>query len=179
MQEGPGGGGSMSSVARTAAAGPPAAPGAGAQGGQERSNPLFGILRMFVMWYLFKQFFGGGQKPASMPRSEVYWPRFEKGTPMDFSMFLSEQPDFQAWNDTRALVWRQTEVPLAEGPDLSQRITYHPSQVRPDLPLRVMHCMDAPGGLINAMAACAPAVPDAADGTCMQGSHGQPGVSPG
>lgn len=60
---------------------------------RQRGNPLWTVLRMGVMYFFFKQFFGGPSKPV--PREEMLVPKFERGLPVDISVFLSESPDLR------------------------------------------------------------------------------------
>ena len=42
------------------------------------------------MYFFFKNFFGGPSKPV--PREEMLAPKFERGLPVDLSVYLSESP---------------------------------------------------------------------------------------
>ena len=49
---------------------------------------------MGLMYFFFKNFFGGPQKPV--PREEMFAPKFERGLPLDMNVYLSEQPEFRS-----------------------------------------------------------------------------------
>ena len=103
--------------------------GQGQQPAQQRSNPIFGILRMIAMWYMFKTFFGGGQQ-KKLTREEVFAPHFPKGTSLDMSVFLSESPSFGDFSGSKP-VWQETDIQLGLAGERSVNVTYRPSQVRP------------------------------------------------
>ena len=109
----------------------PAAPDAagGQQQGQQRSNPLFGILRMVAMWWMFKTFFGGGGEKKQLTRQDMLVPQFQRGTHLDLYVFLSEQPSFSQYSDSKALVWAEKDFALGTEADRKLNITYHPSEV--------------------------------------------------
>ena len=77
---------------------PPAAQAAAVQEGapRQRSNPLWTVLRMGLMYYFFKNFFGGPQK--SVPREEMFVPKFERGLLLDMNVYISEQSAFRYCN---------------------------------------------------------------------------------
>lgn len=107
-----------------------AAVAAGGQGQQEppkKSNALFGILRMIAMWYMFKTFFGGGQQ-KKLAREELFAPHFPKGTSLDMSVFLSEEPSFRDFSGSKP-IWQETDVQLGSSADRKLNVTYRPSQV--------------------------------------------------
>ena len=103
--------------------------GEGQQPAQQKSNPIFGILRMIAMWYMFKTFFGGGQQ-KKLTREEVFAPHFPKGTSLDMSVFLSESPSFGDFSGSKP-VWQKTDIQLGLAGERSVNVTYRPSQVRP------------------------------------------------
>ena len=108
----------------------PAAPNAaGGQQGQQRQNPLFGILRMVAMWWMFKTFFGGGGQKKTLTRQELFAPQYSRGTPLDMYVFLSEQPSFSQFSDSKALVWAEKSFSLGTEPDRKRNITFYPSEV--------------------------------------------------
>ncbi len=57
---------------------------------RQRGNPLWTVLRMGLMYFFFKNFFGGPSKPV--PREEMLAPKFERGLPVDLNVYLSESP---------------------------------------------------------------------------------------
>ena len=72
----------------------PAAAGEGqAAPAPAKQNVVWTVIRMFFIWYLFKNFFGN-KSPHSLPREELLVPKFEKGFPFDMSVFLSETPTY-------------------------------------------------------------------------------------
>ena len=73
---------------------PEAADAAQAAAPRQRSNPLWTVLRMGLMYFFFKNFFGGPQKPV--PREEMFAPKFERGLPLDMNVYLSDQPEFRS-----------------------------------------------------------------------------------
>ena len=107
---------------------PPAAPAQGQQG-QQRQNPLFGILRMIAMWYMFKTFFGGGSKKP-LSREEMFMPQYAKGAHFDMSLYLSEQPSISKYSDPDALIWQEKDIAYGTDPNRALNYTYSPSKVR-------------------------------------------------
>lgn len=57
---------------------------------RQRGNPLWTVLRMGLMYFFFKNFFGGPTKPVS--REEMLVPKFQRGLPIDLNVYLSESP---------------------------------------------------------------------------------------
>jgi hypothetical protein len=104
-------------------------PGAAAQPAQ-RTNPLFGMLRMAVMWYMVRQFMGSGNKQKDMPREQLIMPKLARGTPLDMSLYISEQPVFSDFGSREALIWRETDLELGVSGERTATYTYRPSQVR-------------------------------------------------
>ena len=119
----------VAAPAAGAAAGPsgdPAAPHAA------RANPLGGLIRMFVMWYLARALFGGGSTPAAkLPREAQLWPALPRGTPVDVAFFLSEVAFPPAdWDAVGGPVWSVSGVPLgSERSERSVLVEYTPSEV--------------------------------------------------
>ena len=54
---------------------------------------IWNMLRMFFVWYLIRQFFGGNTT-NKLPREELVVPRFEKGFVFDMTVYLSESPSY-------------------------------------------------------------------------------------
>ncbi len=104
-------------------------PGAAAQPAQ-RTNPLFGMLRMAVMWYMVRQFMGSGNKQKDMPREQLIMPKLARGTPLDMSLYLSEQPVFSDFGSREALIWRETDLELGVSGERTATYNYRPSLVR-------------------------------------------------
>lgn len=48
---------------------------------------------MGLMYFFFKNFFGGPSKPQN--REELLIPKFERGLPLDISVYLNEYPTFR------------------------------------------------------------------------------------
>ncbi|KAK9812617.1 hypothetical protein WJX72_000698 [[Myrmecia] bisecta] len=86
------------------------------------------IGRGFLMWWMFKQFFGGGTgKPA--PREEQFWPRMAKGEPVDMWVYMSEKPYHRPHVDSeKFLIWQESGLPLAIVEERHKQIIYHPSK---------------------------------------------------
>lgn len=100
-------------------------------GTQSVSSAVGGILRMLVVFWLVKSFFGGSKgPPANAPRSDYFWPKFNRSEPVDFFLFASESSTFHDVLDTNKLVWTQTNVALATNADISTTYVYYPSKVR-------------------------------------------------
>ena len=105
-------------------------PPAAAAQGQQRQNPLFGILRMIAMWYMFKTFFGGSSKKP-LTREELFMPQYAKGTPFDMSLFLTETPSISKFSDSEALIWQEKDIVYGTDPNRVFNYTYTPTKVRP------------------------------------------------
>ena len=103
--------------------------GQGQQQPQQKSNAIFGILRMIAMWYMFKTFFGGGGQQKKLSREEIFAPHFPKGTSLDMSVYLSESPYFRDFSGSRP-VWQEADVQLGLAAERKLNVTYRPSQVR-------------------------------------------------
>ena len=113
-------------------------------------NPIFGLLRMLAVWWLFRSFFsgGGGSGPAKstsqLARSDYFLPLMQRATPVDVAMVLSEEkflaPGWLAFGeeagparegDAARVVWKQSAVPLAATSAESKvTVSYTPSEVR-------------------------------------------------
>ena len=89
------------------------------------------ILRMLVIFWLIKTFFGGSSKstPSNAVRTDYYWPKFNKSESVDFFLFGSDSSRFTDVSDTSKLIWTETNVPLAASSDLSTEYLYRPSKV--------------------------------------------------
>ena len=110
----------------------PAAAGQPAGQGQQpaaRPNPLFGMLRMAVMWYMVRQFMGSGKQAKDTPREQLLMPKLLKGTPVDMALFLSEAPAFSDFGNKEALIWRETDLLLGQDSERKATYTYRPSRV--------------------------------------------------
>lgn len=113
----------------------PAAAGAPAAGGQRNQQGGLGaianrILRMGLMWYVMKQFTGGGKKPAVGPGSPAVaglTPLLPKGTPMDVHFFISEDA---SWNAAAKAdpVWLAQSVAMGASEPLMFPYLYRPSK---------------------------------------------------
>ena len=112
----------------------PAPAGAGQPGAAQqpapRPNPLFGMLRMAVMWYMVRQFMGSGNKQKDMPRDTLLMPKLLKGTPVDMALYLSDEPVFSDFGSKEALIWRETDLLLGVSPERTATYNYRPSLVR-------------------------------------------------
>ena len=100
-------------------------------GGQNASGFGIGsILRLLVVFWLVKNFFGGSKgPPANAPRSDFFWPKFNRSESVDFFLYMSENSVFNDVRDTSKLIWSETNLPLATNADASTTYTYQPSQV--------------------------------------------------
>ena len=110
----------------------PAAAGQPAGQGQQpaaRPNPLFGMLRMAVMWYMVRQFMGSGKQAKDTPREQLLMPKLLKGTPVDMALYLSEAPSFSDFGNKEALIWRETDLLLGQDSERKATYTYRPSRV--------------------------------------------------
>lgn len=119
-----------------------------------QTNPIFGLLRMLAIWWLFRAFFsGGGSKvgaggaatsTSQLARSDYFLPLMQRATPVDVAMVLSEEktlaPGWLAFGesggparegDAARVVWRASDVPLAATSAESKvTVSYTPSEVR-------------------------------------------------
>ena len=142
---------SAAAVAAPAAAGGGNQPDAAAAPAAQ-PNPIFGLLRMLAVWWLFRSFFsgGGGSGPAKstsqLARSDYFLPLMQRATPVDVAMVLSEDkflaPGWLAYGgeegkgparegDAARVVWKQSAVPLAATSAESKvTVSYTPSEVR-------------------------------------------------
>lgn len=102
--------------------------GQGQQQPQQKSNTIFGILRMVAMWYMFKTFFGGGSL-KKLERGELFAPHFPKGTSLDMSVYLSESPSFRDFAGSKP-IWQEADMQLGLAGERKLNVTYRPSQVR-------------------------------------------------
>ena len=100
--------------------------------GQPAQNGGFGIggiVRVLVVVWLVKSFFGGSSgPPKNAPRHEFYWPKFNRSESVDFFLYLSESPGFNHVVDTNKLVWTEENVALATEADRTLSHLYHPSK---------------------------------------------------
>lgn len=93
------------------------------------------ILRFALMWYMMQYFKGGGQQAAGPGGGPVpagaSAPLYRKGELVDMYVFLSESPYLNVHDRTGAqLIWFQSDLPLASGPEITGNYTYRPSEVR-------------------------------------------------
>lgn len=136
--------------APAAAVAAPAAGGGDQADAPAQPNPIFGLLRMLAVWWLFRSFFsgggGGGKSTSQLARSDYFLPLMQRSTPVDVAMVLSEErflaPGWLAFGgedagaagregDAARVVWRQSAVPLAATSAESKvTVSYTPSEVR-------------------------------------------------
>lgn len=110
----------------------PAAPAGGQQGAQNRqgSGLVGGVFRALVMWFIFKNLFGGGgPSTKNVPRDKQLWPKYQKGDVVDMAFYLSEAPYPSTVDTTAPPIWDLKGIPLAAQGDLATSLTYKPSQV--------------------------------------------------
>lgn len=109
----------------------PAAPAEGQQGARQGSGVVGGVFRALVLWFIFKNLFGGGgPSTKNVPRDKQLWPKYEKGDLVDMSFHLSEAPYPSSLDTTAPPIWDLKGIPLANQGDLTTSFTYNPSQVR-------------------------------------------------
>ena len=71
-----------------------AAPAAGQAQQKGGSSFLWTIMRMFLLWWFIRNFFGQRSNMDKLPRQELLMPKYEKGYPLDIAMYLAEIPHF-------------------------------------------------------------------------------------
>ena len=112
------------------------APGAGdanrGQQQQQRGGGLLqGIIRAVVMWYVMKQFTGGGRQsgaPGGKDGSVVQLrPTLGPESPMDVHVYVSEKSDWKQAAHLEEPVWMESSVLLASGKPRHYAYTYRPS----------------------------------------------------
>ncbi|KDD74795.1 Cleft lip and palate transmembrane protein 1, partial [Helicosporidium sp. ATCC 50920] len=86
-----------------------------AQNGRQRGGLLGTIVRMVMMWYMMRMFFGKSSAPkpgdgSAGPASLV--PRLGRGTPVDVHVFLSTEPMWRLAAQASAPLWSATNLPL-------------------------------------------------------------------
>ena len=138
----------MAAPAAAAADGDPAAAPAA------QPNPIFGLLRMLAIWWLFRAFFNGGggksgpggaaKSTSQLARSDYFLPLLQRATPVDVAMVLSEDTYLSpGWieyggtaparpGDAAQVVWRESAVPLAATSASGEKkvtVSYTPSEV--------------------------------------------------
>ena len=145
---------SMPPASAVAVAAPAAGGDAPADAPAAQANPIFGLLRMLAIWWLFRAFFSGGGGKSGGPatatstsqlaRSDYFLPLMMRATPVDVAMVLSEEKDLApGWfafgekgpareGDAARVVWRQSDVPLAATSSSAESkvtVSYTPSEV--------------------------------------------------
>ena len=73
---------------------PAAAAGNPAQAQSKGSGFIWTVLRMFLLWWFIKNFFGQRNTLDKTPREDLLLPKYEKGYPLDVAMYLAEIPHF-------------------------------------------------------------------------------------
>ena len=141
-----------SAAAAPAAAAAVAAPDGDQAAAPAPANPIFGLLRMLAIWWLFRSFFSGGgggggkggspgkQSTSQLARSDYFLPLMQRATPVDVAMVLSEKKVLSpGWlefgeserpSDAARVVWSQAGVPLATAAESKVTVAYTPSEVR-------------------------------------------------
>eukprot|EP00242_Pyramimonas_sp_CCMP2087_P008647 CAMPEP_0198220594 /NCGR_PEP_ID=MMETSP1445-20131203/79792_1 /TAXON_ID=36898 /ORGANISM="Pyramimonas sp., Strain CCMP2087" /LENGTH=282 /DNA_ID=CAMNT_0043898429 /DNA_START=55 /DNA_END=900 /DNA_ORIENTATION=- len=124
-----------------------------AEGGEEAAQPrpkqmsLMGmVVRGLIFYYVFAAMTKSAKKGSETPaqaqldaegnqvatRSQgqpLFFPIFQKGDLVDLWVYLSEEPDFEDYNDESALVWSEEALELGEysEPEHTKDIVYTPS----------------------------------------------------
>lgn len=118
----------------TANGGAPAAGGQGqeqAQGGSLLKS-LTGMFRMALMWYAFKQFFGGKSSPKNAGEVVYLEPSLTRGTPVDVHFFVTDDGGLAStwWQAATKLdpTVSFENVPLASGDSRIVEYVYRPSE---------------------------------------------------
>ena len=79
----------------------PAAPAGGAGAApapaSKGSGFIWTVLRMFLLWWFIKNFFGQRNTLNNSPREDLLLPKYEKGYPLDVAMYLAEIPHFSLY----------------------------------------------------------------------------------
>ena len=97
---------------------------------QQRGGFIQGIVRMVVMYQLFKMFTGGSKPTEKNLDGSVFQiaPRFYKNNPFDIYLYIDEQ---SRWADAPTQgdpVWQVKDMPLAgKGVSVGESILYRPS----------------------------------------------------
>jgi hypothetical protein len=105
-----------------------------AQAGQQQPQQgsfLAGLFRMAMMWYAFKQFFGGKSKSTSEP-ALVLEPSLPRGTPLDVHFFVTDDGGLaKTWPEAASKLEPTLSfenVPAATGEPHVVEYVYRPSQ---------------------------------------------------
>ena len=101
--------------------------------GQQRSTGIFGsIFKALVLWFIFKNLFGGGGGGApstkNAPREQQLWPKFERGEPIDMAFYLAETP-YPSELGRLEPIWDLKGIPLADTKEWTISHLYKPSKV--------------------------------------------------
>ena len=114
----------------------PAAPAVPAGGGDgaapqqpQRGGFVQGLIRMVMMYYMFKQFSGGGkQAPAGQDGKALsISPLLSRGDPIDVHCYISEKEDWKDAVTSGEPIWLERDVPLATGEPRLGTYLYRPS----------------------------------------------------
>jgi hypothetical protein len=88
------------------------------------------VLRFALMWYMMSYFKGSQNQPAAGTPAGAAAPLYAKGELVDMYVYLSESPIFNVADRSSAeLIWTQTEIPLASGPERTSSFVYRPTEV--------------------------------------------------
>jgi len=105
-----------------------------AQAGQQQPQQgsfLAGLFRMAMMWYAFKQFFGGKSKSTTEP-ALVLEPSLPRGTPLDVHFFVTDDGGLaKTWPEAASKLdptLSFENVPAATGEPRVVEYVYRPSQ---------------------------------------------------
>lgn len=114
------------------AAGTPAAGGAEGQPAQQRGGGYFqGLIRMVMMYYMFKQFTGSAiNKGPGAPDAAAMQlnPMLSRGSLVDVHCYISEKPEWQDAVASETPIWLEKDVPVATGEPRYATYLYRPSQ---------------------------------------------------
>lgn len=75
-----------------------------------------GLMRMLMMYYMFKMFTGGNKNAATGPdgKAQMLSPLLPRGHPLDMHLFISEKRDWRTAAAAEQPVWTASNVPLGE-----------------------------------------------------------------
>ena len=112
--------------------GAPVAGGQVEEQGGSLLKSLTGVIRMALMWYAFKQFFGGSSSPKNAGEVVYLEPSLAHGTPVDVHFFVTDDGGFaSSWRQAAAKLDPTVSfenVPLASGDSRVVQYIYRTSE---------------------------------------------------